>query len=53
MIKLFMQCITVISDKYKNNQKYVIMLFTIRSNKQKQEKNPRKNYVRFKNYDYI
>ena len=49
-----MQCITVISDRYKNNQKYLIMLFTIRSNKQKQEKNPRKNYdARFKNYDHI
>ena len=48
-----MQCITVISDRYKNNKKK-IMLFTIRSNKQKQEKKPRKNYdVRFKNYDYI
>ena len=35
MIKLFMQCITVISDRYKNNKKYLIMLFTIRSNKQK------------------
>ena len=49
-----MQCMTVISDRYKNNQKYLIMLFTIRLSKQKQEKNPRKNYdVRFKNYDYI
>ena len=49
-----MQCMTVISDRYKNNQKYLIMLFTIRLNKQKQKKKPRKNYdVRFKNYDYI
>ena len=40
MIKLFMQCMTVISDRYKNHQKYLIMLFTIRLNKQKQEKTP-------------